>query len=220
MIKKEYAINALPELPLEPLELAGKLEHAGTAPVLTIKAHKKAAPQPPAKPSAKAKKSEAYRRKYLTQVTYPKVVCYPQNELSDRVAWKISNVEENERDVEVIGRYERFYKLSSFDAVKLEPPYFCTVHYGPWSAVVIEEESCDDGVPSFFRLFIASIPDVVLAWYGTWDDIPSYPSLHVFKGLLYLVDEGFSCCPGFQWCITTNSCIPLTVKCEEEPSPV
>jgi hypothetical protein len=36
MTTKAYAIDALPELPLELFEMAGKLKHAGNAPVLTI----------------------------------------------------------------------------------------------------------------------------------------------------------------------------------------
>jgi hypothetical protein len=34
-----------------------------------------------------------------------------------------------------------------------------------------------------------------------------------------LAGQEFYCCPGFQWCPTTQSCIPQTVNCQD-PVPV
>jgi hypothetical protein len=137
------------------------------------------------------------------------VVCYPQNELWDRVAWKpTSGLGENERDdIEAIARHEQFYKLTSFNGEKLKFGYLCSVQYGPWSAVVIEEGPCTDGMPKHFLLFVVSIPELALEWYGNWDDVPSYPSLHTIKGHLHLTKEVFFCCDGFVWCDANQSCV-------------
>lgn len=106
-------LNRFPELPLEPFEVAGKLDYADTAPVLTIRPHKLAVPEPPAAPTPAIPRSQACRRKYLTQVTYPRVVCYPLPD-SVVVAALTANksegyrLRENETDVEAIARHERF----------------------------------------------------------------------------------------------------------------
>lgn len=69
------------------------------------------------------------------------------------------------------------------------------------------------GVPNRFTLYVVEIPEVVLVWYGAWEDIPQYPLLQVIMGNLYLLGETPSCCPGFKWCATTDSCIPAIVDC-------
>lgn len=56
-------------------------------------------------------------------------------------------------------------------------PLWCSVKYGPWTALVTETESCNDDEPNQWQFVIADIPQVGMLWYGTWEDIPSFPSL-------------------------------------------
>ena len=184
------------------------------------------APEQPSPQAAAATKSEFFIRKYLAQVTYPRVVCYPRNDLSEQTIKQVFQrrqepLTENEADLEAIARHEQFYKLTRLKGVKLSFPHFCTVHYGPWLAIVLEQESCFAGVRNQWTLFIVEMPEVELIWYGVWWDIPAhlYPSLHVIMGNLAQVAEARHCCPGFKWCATTNSCIPLSVECDS-PFPV
>jgi len=77
------------------------------------------------------------------------------------------------------------------------------------------------GVPPLWRLFVTSIPDLELAWYGAWEDIPSYPNLTVIMGDLHLVNEVSLCCPGYRWCTATQSCIDVSINIDcDEISPV
>lgn len=228
MSNPKYTIDQLPELPLEALELGGKLEHVGTEPVLTIRPEKVISPEQSSMSAAADKRSELYVRKYIVAVTYPRVNCHPPNDLvvqsiQDIFSKRQEPLKENETDPEAIARHEQFYKLTSHNGVALTPPYFCRIHYGPWSAIVREQQSCDVDEPNEWNLFISGIPEVALVWYGAWEDIPAhlYPSLHVFMGSLYLVTEQFDCCPGYKYCAITNSCLPDGVECKiPDPPPV
>lgn len=217
-MKAYSAIDRLPELPVEALELGGELDFAETEPVLTI-IPLKTAPPDRGKPSAVAKeRSEHYVRKYLTQVTYPKLWCYPPNEL---VARNLSTVlersreplPEHERDPLAVANHEAYYKLSSHAGAPLAPPWFCRVHYGPWSAVAVEQQACHLQLPSRWTL-VVPVADLILIWDGLWEDLPPYPNLQVIMGDLYLRDEAWLCCPGYVWCSTTNACIPVQVPCQ------
>jgi hypothetical protein len=219
---REYLLDQLAELPVETLEVSGKLGYAEWAPVLTFKPHPTAKPCAPAAPSGAIPWSRACQRKYLTQVTYPRTICYPLSDEPAVVALASTSdrrMRENERDIEAIARDVRFYKLTTLHGERLPIPYWCVVKYGPWSAVVVEQESCTVGVPNHWFLFVVELPEVQLEWYGTWDDIPPYPSLHVITGDLVQVHEGCTCCPGFKWCTTTGSCIDVTIECQD-PVPV
>jgi hypothetical protein len=214
-------VSRLPELPVETFETLGVLDYAQDAPVLTIKPYRPQAPVPPTPPPASIPRSRACSRKYLTQVLYPRVRCYPSPDpgpvgllaLLDQK--QPSAVSENEMDLEVVARRERFYKLTQLKGAALGSPHWCTVKYGPWSAIAIEEEACTVGLPNHWTLSVVEIPEIVLEWYGTWQDVPPYPSLQVITGDLTLFKEQCSCCPGFHWCPTTNSCIPVLVDCQD-----
>jgi hypothetical protein len=84
-----------------------------------------------------------------------------------------------------------------------------------YSILVREEESCSFYVPTSWLLYIVEIPQVFLSWYGLWNDIPPYPSLQVIMGTLALFDQSHLCCPGYQYCPPTGSCIPLQIKCQD-----
>jgi hypothetical protein len=136
--------------------------------------------------------------------------------LIDRVAFRPEDAGGDKRDVEAIARRQQFYKLTSFNGEKFKFGYLCTVHYGPWSAIVNEEGPCIEGMPPRWELLAVPFPNVVLTWYGTWDDIPSYPNLHVMKGDLHLTGEEYFCCPGYRWCYKTQSCIPEQIAVDPE----
>jgi hypothetical protein len=212
------SINRLPELPLEPFEVAGKLAHADRGPFLTIKPHDRPAPiKPEPKPLA-VPRSQFETRRYFTQVLYPRLICHdpgdllvnlPQSPPSDDAGGR------PETDVMAIARQERSYKLSALNGVKLPRPYWCSVRYGPWLAIATERESCIEGEANFWELFIVEVPEVALAWFGRWEDIPPYPSLTVIMGDLVLAGRDRQCCPGYKWCTATQSCIPNAVNCPD-----
>lgn len=66
--------SCLPELPLE---VSGKLGYSDKAPVVTIRPHKFPAPEKPRNPTPLVSKNESSLRKYLAQLTYPKVIGQP-----------------------------------------------------------------------------------------------------------------------------------------------
>ena len=74
-------INRLPELPLEPFEVAGTLDHSDRGPFLTIRPHKSPAPAPPNAQTLAPSKSSFTIRKYFTQAVYPRVICYYPDDL-------------------------------------------------------------------------------------------------------------------------------------------
>lgn len=216
-----YSIHDLPELPLEALLQGGKLEHVGTEPVLTVTRPRPPRPTPPLPPTAAIKKGEFVVRKYLTQVTYPRVTCYPASELADATVTRVFTALQHAADVRspIVNDPGQFYKLTSHVG-SLTSPFFCHVHHGPWSATVFEQEACETKVPSLWTLFVVSVPEIVLAWYGNWEDVPPYPSLHVIKGDLYQCGEVRHCCPGFTWCEKTKSCLDDAFKCDDSTTTV
>jgi hypothetical protein len=118
-------------------------------------------------------------------------------------------------DLAVLARQERFYKLSALGSRPFRHPLWCSVKYGPWTAAVSETESCIDGEPNRWEFYVIEVPEVAMLWYGTWEDIPAFPSLTVVMGSLSMSGQTHSCCSGFQWCATTQSCIPLQVDCQD-----
>ena len=219
MYDQSLRLDDLPELPLDLLQLAGTLQHARTAPVLTIRPPTPTAPDAPVAPVPAIKKSQVVIRKYLTQVLFPRVICYPFSDLFAELAFDEVKIREHAAGREQRIGQTRFYKLTAASGLTSTAPYFCTVAYGPWSARVTEEESCTHGVPNRFTLQVIEIPEIVIVWYGEWQDVPPHPLLHVIQGDLYLLDEVSTCCPGFKWCATLGSCIPEIVKCDD-PLPV
>ena len=97
----KYTIDDLPELPLEALSLGGDLEPALTEPVLTIRPKTTVEPEsklPSSKPPSTLhcpSSSSHYVRKYLTQVTYPKVTCHPNNALTGSVVQQVLQERQN-----------------------------------------------------------------------------------------------------------------------------
>jgi len=215
----KYDIADLPELPLEAFELSGKLEQHGFDPVLSIKPLKLPRPKKPDVATAPAQKCSYMEKTYLSQVLYPKVVCYPPSELFDTaiataLQHPLKDVSPNEFNLDLISNYNRFYKLSKFKGTRLTNPFYCTVKYGPWSAVVVEKEACDTDGASSWTLTVNAIPGLLLHWYGTWLNVPSYPLLQIIKGDLSLNSQKPNCCPGCKWCPATHTCILNSVSCE------
>jgi hypothetical protein len=213
-------ISRLPELPVEPLELAGKLGYSDKVPIVTIRPHKLPDPVKPPSITPHPKKAETSLYKYYTQVTYPRVICQPPPYEEFNVA-TLFNQEGNEgssqpeSDIETIGKKERFYKLTTLNGVKLQIPFWCSVKYGPWLAIATQQESCNVGEPDFWQLYIIEMPEVLLSWYGTWEDMPPYPSLHVFMNDKTMFGSQRMCCPGYQMCFPSMSCIPFEVNCPD-----
>jgi hypothetical protein len=218
-------ISRLPELPVETFEVAGKLGFSDKVPVITILPHKFPEPVKPPNPTPFAtNKSTAWHRSYYVQVIYPRVFCQPPWDpllINDAQAMNFFKEEDKDEtcqakwDVAAIAKKERFYKLSTLNGAKLQHPFWCSVKGGPWLAITKEDESCIDGLPNFWRLWIIEMPQVALSWYGHWEDIPSYPALTVIMGDLMMFDNYPTCCPGFKWCPTTMSCIPNSINCQD-----
>ena len=205
MTTLQEKISRLPELPVEAFEVAGKLGFSKKVPVVTIQPHKFPAPAKPPDPTPLIPKPEAQQLTYFPQVTYLLVICQEPPRVQFDVA-TLFDEEGNggsdvpESDVATIARKERFYKLTTLNGVKLPTPFWCSVHYGPWLAMAIEQESCIVGEPNLWQLSIFGIPEVSLSWYGHWEDIPPYLSLQVIGNLVL---KGFTrtCCAGYNWCV-------------------
>lgn len=229
MLKGRDALEALPELPLEPFELAGRLGHAGDGPYLTIVPHARPVPEPappvgsPVLPHAPQRQSHQIRE-YWAQALHPYVYCVFPGDLLDGVLLEPARVAAVAAPhAEPVSRpapgtivpAAQHYKLSAFEGRRLQHLLFCTVKYGPWAARVIETESCIDGVPNRWELKLVGVPlDVGMTWNGTWLDQPTLPNLEVIKGNLALSHVTTQCCPGNKWCHTSQSCIPLQVNCQ------
>jgi hypothetical protein len=213
-------INCLPELPLEPFEVAGTLDRSDRGPFLTIRPHKFPAPDPPTVQTLAPSKSSFTIRKYFTQAIYPRVICFYPGDLLVGPSMNVAPQPHPGRDrpptdIVALAGQERFYKLTSLKSVPFHDPLWCSVKYGPWLAVATETESCIFGEPSRWDFFIVEVPEVSLVWFGNWNDMPAYPSLQVTMGDLVLAEQHFSCCSGFKWCPTTQSCIPFSVPCQD-----
>ena len=211
-------IDQLPELPVETFEATGELCYADNVPVVTIRPEQFPEPVKPSGVLPAPNKSSAAQRRYWTQVTYPRVICQHPGDLELDPGHLF--VEQGKRDadrpngdVAALAQRERFYKLSALKGARLKHPLWCSVKYGPWLAIVVEQESCITGTPNFWQLAIVEMPQVSLSWYGYWEDIPSYPSLNVIMGDLVMFHQSVQCCPGFKFCPTTMSCIPNAVPC-------
>lgn len=232
MTSPKPSIHDLPELPVAVLELGGRLEYSPTEPVITIRPPIQTEPWsehgyeredavahcPPI--------AERYRRRYVTQVIYPRVTCYPLTAPTDRVverAVRESRRDDDDRSHDRADRFVqrmRFYKLSSFQEIKLAEPYYCTVHGGPWSATVTETQSCDvvgacQRAPNRWVIEVSGLPELGLVWEGTWEDIPLHvhPTMSVLTNDLHLVSESWECCPGFRRCEPNGPCIDQVIPC-------
>jgi hypothetical protein len=219
-------IDRLPELPLEPFEVAGTLDRSDRGPFLTIRPHKSPAPKSPAPkrptatPLAKSKSSYTIQ-KYWTQAIYPRVICCIPGDFLDGLEINVDPqpVPRRDRpptDIAALAGQQRFYKLSSLKGVPFKDPLWCSVKYGPWLATAIETGSCFDFVPSQWEFFIVEMPEVSLVWSGNWGDMPAYPSLWVTMGDRVLAGPPQTIgCDGFKWCPTTQSWIPQGVNCQD-----
>ena len=224
----KYSISDLPELPLEALALGGKLGPAKTEPVLTILPKEFVEPDKPTLPSDPeevtplCKASSYFERHYITQVTYPRVICYPNNAPTDQVMEQVFQEQEKLDRAETSKSKAdlprmRYYKLSNYQNKKLNNPLFCTVHSGPWAATVVATQLCGNcgSLTTKWVFEVSGLPQLYMEWYGFWEDIPSdiHPNLGIFLNDLHQVSENFFCCPGHIWCEATHSCIPQTVNC-------
>ena len=220
-------IEALPELPLEAFELAGKLTHARRAPYLTIMPPPRPAPSPPkpsAPPSLPHLSTPSFQiRKYWTQAIYPRVICLNPFRFSDEIVLDAAPDAgtggtgrpdvTGHTDLAVLAKHEVHYKLSALNGIKVVPPFWCTVKYGPWLGLAVETESCILGAPNRWEFVIVEMPQVGMIWDGDWLDQPTLPNLTVIKGDLQMFAASTSCCAGAKWCPTTQSCIPNQVNC-------
>jgi hypothetical protein len=220
----------LPELPLEPLQLSGRLARSRRGPYVTVIGDPRPEPTPPPPPPQAVPRGQYDIRSYWAQVTYPQVICVFPGDFIDSVldvgsdaAGPATMAPHAGHDAGAVSRRgvdparlpaERHFKLSALDGQKLRHALFCTVKYGPWLAQVKETESCIDGVPSRWELVVLGIEGLQMAWYGTWLDQPTLPNLTVIKGDLAMSGHVTLCCPGNKWCPTTQSCIPMQVNCQ------
>jgi hypothetical protein len=213
-------IRRLPELPQRTFEAAGRLVRSDRGPFVTLLPHKlPLSPDPPVSAHAIQKSSFAVRQ-YFTQALYPRVVCYDPGILADGLKMSVDPQPFPGRDrpptnIAAVAGQERFYKLSVLRSAPLRNPLWCSVKYGPWLAVAKETESCFDGVPNKWEFFIVEMPQVAVFWFGEWEDMPAVPSLAVTMSDKVLAGSEMLCCSGFQWCPTTQSCLPLNVECQD-----
>lgn len=219
-MSKNHTIYKLPELPLDLLMYGGVLDRSHEAPVITIRPKRAIVPERPATPSDPgpiahcSSASSFYVKQYVTQVTYPKVTCYPVTASSDLVLARALE-QPNEPSKSGPGRFiqqTRFFKLSAFEGTKLTNPMFCTVHGGPWSATVIETEGCRVDcalAPVHWRLTVHEFPDLELQWYGTWHDLPAHihPTVGYLMNDLYLSCKARKCCSDFAQRCPGGPCI-------------
>jgi hypothetical protein len=230
MRKDRYSIDALPELPVEVFEVAGTLAHAKRGPFLTIMPPAQPVPAPPKPPAVPLAPISSFEvRKYYTQAIYPRVICIDPGDLISDVAFDPTSGGGGgddprgdvfgRADLATLARREQQYKLTTLHGNRLHHALWCTVKYGPWLAVVYETESCITGEPNRWEFWIVEVPEVYMVWYGQWLDQPSLPNLTVIKGDLAPAGVSRQCCPGYHWCPTTQSCIPIQIECKP-PVPV
>lgn len=210
----------LPELPQETFEAAGTLERSDRGPFVTIRPHKPPMPQEPPVLAHAVSKSSSTVRRYFTQALYPRVICYDPGDLVHDLAMSVDpqpfpGRDRPPTDFAALAGQERFYKLSVLRSAPLRQPLWCSVKYGPWLAVAKETESCFEGVTNQWEFFIVEVPEVALVWFGEWEDMPPFPSLTVIMGDLAPAGQETTCCGGFHWCPTTQSCIPTEVDCQD-----
>lgn len=210
-------LSRLPELPVELFELSAKLDYSETAPVITNRPDIVTAKPPVISTPRIVRSSHQVRIRYCWAI-YPKVVCYPFNDLVAVAALNLNNskpgLRDNETDLGAIAGARRYYKLSRFRGQDLATAFGCEVRYGPWFAKVTETESCDDQIPDMWQLE-SQDPGIALQWLGSWDDRPSVPNLQVVMDLNSIASVSNECCPGHYYCPTTHSCVPNAVDCQD-----
>jgi hypothetical protein len=224
-------IEALPELPVKTFEAAGKLSYADNVPVVTIRPNKFPKPGKPPKPDKGsgvlplAPKSEALTLYYWVQAIYPRVICQEPS-LDLAAARETLFVEQGSpasdrpnANPAAVAQRERFYKLTKLKGARLANPLWCSVKYGPWLAMAVEQESCTSGVPNTWQFAIVEMPEVALTWYGQWEDMPSYPLLSVITGDRPLFRTERQCCAGFRFCSSTMSCLAISIPCPDQQGP-
>ncbi len=205
-------INKLPELPLHSLSGGRGLEFDLEESYLTIPIEPIKKDQPIINPPHECINKSYPVWQYLTQVTYPKVICYPIDAPTDQVIKrnltehksidKEKNLPSKEEDTGV-----KFFKLSILNNEKIQNPLLCSVHYGPWSAIVNKYGRCCDEDLIRWELTVISFPEIKLVWNNTFEEIPSdlIPNLGVFPNDLYLLNESFDCCGDFR--LINGSCV-------------
>ncbi|HSA72354.1 MAG TPA: hypothetical protein VLD84_00195 [Nitrososphaeraceae archaeon] len=221
-------IEKLPELPVELFEADGKLNYSDKVPLITVRPGKFSPSKKPLTPTKLVKYRPSWTINfYALTVTYPKVVCQPPivdptvDQINSEALFEQKDVggsSELESDLEIISKKERFYKLTGLKDRKFQSPWWCSVKFGPWTAFVTEEINCNTAIPTYWTLTIGEIPEFILTWYGTWDDIPPHPSLRLFPVLpLTFFKQKTGCCPGYMYCIDSQSC---KLKCPDPVIPV
>lgn len=218
-----FDIDQLPELSVESLSRSGELKPHPIEPILTFIPKEKFRRNksdlyPPRNIAQHCQVSSYIQRVYFTQVTYPKVICYPNNAPTGQVVKDFIAKERGdnrfkapENKIEGI----KYYKLSSLQSQKINNPLFCSVHGGPWAAKIKEIGSCSSCGPgeSRFELTVNSFPEIFIQWTGQLQDFPTtlMPNLQVFLNDVYLQGESRLCCPFYKNC--NGSCIGETLHC-------
>ena len=222
---KKYirSIEDLPELPLELHTLHGELFESEIEPIITIlptKSENIVKDNTPEKSDLRCANRSSYTTtKYYAQVIYPKLICWPNHFNSDL---KLLNEKQPKNEEKVNSCFQdipemKYYKLSNYR--ESAQGILCSVHYGPFSAIIYSETQCGSACgqpPLKWDLSIPSLPELeTVKWYGTWNDIPVqiYPSLTVLLNSLVKVGSVYSCCPGFKKCPGSTTCIRESVKC-------
>lgn len=229
-----HTIDSLPELPLSLLSNGVQLDHT-SAKTTQTSLHR--APTAPIHDRVKTdqgsiahcpKQLEYYSSQYTTQVTYPKVVCYPNNAPSDELFVRAFKKQQKTDDPSTSKSLTRtpqpqFFKLSTYEGEKLKTPMFCSVRSGPWSASVSETQGCRWSCPLAdvdWRLTVHGFPELDLAWKGTWQDIPTqiHPEMGFFMSdLANKAQPGedpqfYQCCPAAITC-PDGRCVDPQIGC-------
>lgn len=217
-------VHDLPELPVKALAAGGVLGHSPVEPIITLLPRRAEVAERPTVPADDAAAHCApagshYIRNFITQVTYPRVSVYPNSAPSAEVLARAIDESgaSSDGDPRLLRggiQSTRFFKLSEFEGRRFEDPRFATVHYGPWSAQVVETESCRTGCsppPVHWKLNVNGFPGLELEWYGSWHDVPAqvHPTMGLFMNdLLQVGDTVRNCCPGFERQHPGGPCIP------------
>ena len=219
----EPSIFDLPELPITRFCQNGKLGQADAEPVIMFIPNKALVPdipQPPEDPRPAhhcPPNAEYAMRKYLTQATYPKIICHELKAPTGQVVTNAAKANDAGLGLDAPGQRPAiwatsYYKLSELEGRRLTTPRLCSVFGGPWAVHVTSEQGCRTSctpVPTKWKLNVPSFPEIHLEWHGTWEDAPLgfYPNLQILSSDLALISEARLCCKGFKRCGSNGACV-------------
>jgi len=223
MTSTNERFERLPELPMDFIEQAGKLDWSPHVPIITLRTPRVTA-TPPVKgpratmPTPALNRASHETRTYHAWVIYPHVVCTPIPDLEVLAEVASPPPPPHPRhpgDLAAVARLRQFYKLTRFHGKPLETPWGCEVRHGPWYATILYTQSCDDETPDRWSL-ASSVLDMQVDWHGTAADMPDVPNLTVIWDPNGPAETGRACCPGHTLCATTGSCLPNRITCQPQ----